>query len=616
MYPLTINYVELFKALCGDLSIPIRTQQYCLKRLSCEGITFLTVTLSKLASCVLTAIELGSIKAVKHEMTCFRWKGNALVHFDELLCKLFNKDGSVRSELCTVTLWQVRQLSQYMFKLNLDFSGEQIVSAEQSFLKIEAELQTDPWDYGFSELMRKNMETFYKFPDVSTVLSESRPRSGPGTYASQTKGETPWFAQKAKDSFADGCLRKFRSISGYFKQLPSKKGVSFLDSDTSDCSEVLFVPKDSRGPRTIVREPYFALKGQMSFFDYFSRFFQRSTKQRINFTDQSVNRTLADYGSRTGEWATLDLKEASDRVPYSLVKSLSRYVPSLRYFLKFRTSEAKLPSGERILLKKLAGMGSGLTFVWLALICHLAVATEISNRTGLTFSQASDNVFVYGDDIVVRSCHTAYALDALSKVGLLVNTKKSFYRKVLGKTSCFRESCGGDYYAGTDVGITRFKMQNCKTLVDRVTNRLTFGKQAIAISVVNAHAAEMALSGHNKTSWYLYLELERACMSSFPFSREPSSYLTRVTRKFYSVLPGKTGLYSTISVLCTRPVIGDFPEISQYFHYAKGLKAQSASPFVLDVIGKPSSSQFELTVPRELFVTRRRVSKIALTAIH
>lgn len=610
MHPLTVNYVELFKALCDDLSIPVRTQQYCLRRLHCEGITFLTVTLSKLASSVLAAIEHGSILAVKHELTCFRWKGNALVHFDELLCKLFNKNGSVRSELCTVTLWQVRQLSHYMFKLNLDFSDEQIITAEDGFLKIEAELKGDPWDIGFANSMRKNLETHYKFPEYSDVLSASRPRCGPGTFSSQIKGKLPWYAQKATGQFADGCLRRDTPISGYFKQMPSKQGVSFVDRDTSECSEVLFVPKDSRGPRTIVREPFFALKGQMSFFDYFSSFFERASKRRINFTDQGVNRTLAEQGSKTGEWATLDLKDASDRVSYSLVKSLSRYIPALRFFLRFRTSEAKLPSGERIRLNKLAGMGSGLTFVWLALICHTSIATEISQRTGLTFSQASDNVFVYGDDIVVRSCHVGYAQDALSKVGLHVNTKKSFYRKVLGVATCFRESCGGDYYAGTDVGITRLKMQNCKSVIDRVAQRLTFGDQATAISVMNAHAAEMSLAGHSKVAWYLYLQLERACMSSFPFSREPSSYLTRVTRQYHSVLPGKTGMYSTVSLICTRPVFGNFPEISQYYHYAKNLKTQSVSSSILSVSRGVRSSQFELTEPRKLFVTRRRVSKI------
>lgn len=612
MQSLIIDYVELFKALCDDLSIPIRTRQYCLKRLNCEGITFLTVTLSKLASSVLMALELGSLAEVKQEITCFRWKGNALVHFDELLCKLFNKNGSVKSEPCPVTLWQVRQLSHYMYKLNLDFSEEQIVEAETAFLKIEGELSVDPWDFGFSESIRKNIETFYEFPSYTEVLSKSRPRCGPGTYSSNTKTSLPWFAQKFSDQFADGCLRANESISGYFKQMPSLKGVNLLDRDTNDCSQVLFVPKDSRGPRTITREPLFALKGQMSFFDYFSNFFQRKTKQRINFTDQSVNRTLADSGSRTGEWATLDLKDASDRVSYSLVKSLSRYIPSLRYFLRFRTSEAQLPSGERTKLKKLSGMGSGLTFVWLALICHSSIATEISSRTGLTFSQASDNVFVYGDDIVVRSCHVGYAMDALSKVGLTVNKRKSFYRKVLGRVTCFRESCGGDYFAGNDVGITRLKMQNCKTAIDRVAHRLTFGNQPTAISVMNAHAAEMSLSGHSKVAWYLYLQLERACLSSFPFAREPSSYLTRVTRQYHSVTPGKTGLYSTVSLICTRPVISDFPDISQYHHYAKGLKMQGILPNVLDGPGSRRSSQFELTEPRKLFVTRRRVSKILL----
>lgn len=611
---LTLDYVELFKALCHDLDIPSRTQQYCLKRLNCEGLTFLTVTLPKLANLVLQGIELGSLSLVKQDFTCFRWKGNALVDFDKLLCDLFCVDGSVKSNADPVTLWRIRQLSHYFYKLNLEFSDEQTRQAEIQFNKVEQEISESPMDCGFIDSMRKNLETSYDFPSYDRVFSDNRPRMGPGTFSTVTKAKEPWFVNKISSGSVNGYLPYCEPFKGFFKLVPSvKNSLVPLMEDTAPYSEVMFVPKDSRGPRTIVREPLFALKGQMSFFDYFSRFFEKNTNSRINFSDQMINRSLARQGSISGDWSTIDLKEASDRVSFDLVKRLSKNIPVLRFFLKFRTSEAVLPSGLKLKLSKLAGMGSGLTFVWLALICHTSIATEISRRTGQPFSVTSKDVYVYGDDIIVRSCHVNYAFDALSKVGLAVNKPKSFYRKVLGHTECFRESCGGDYYAGNDVGITRFKAQNCKSVIDRVSTKITFGNTATALSVVNAHAAEMSLAGHRKVAWYLYLQLERACSSKFPFARVPSSNFTRVTREFISKPRNEiTGMYSTVSVLCTRPVISDYPVISEYWHYAGAIRPSVVDSLsYLDKIAPPLR-QFEITVPREVYVTRRRISGFAL----
>jgi hypothetical protein len=60
-------------------------------------------------------------------------------------------------------------------------------------------------------------------------------------------------------------------------------------------------------------------------------------------------------------------------------------------------------------------------------------------------------VYVYGDDIIVRSDFADTAIQVLESVGLRVNTNKSFVH------SLFRESCGGEYYNGWDVTPVRLR---------------------------------------------------------------------------------------------------------------------------------------------------------------
>jgi hypothetical protein len=60
-------------------------------------------------------------------------------------------------------------------------------------------------------------------------------------------------------------------------------------------------------------------------------------------------------------------------------------------------------------------------------------------------------VRVYGDDIIVPVDKVNGVIAALELFGFKVNASKSFW------TGRFRESCGGDYYAGVDVTPVRLK---------------------------------------------------------------------------------------------------------------------------------------------------------------
>jgi hypothetical protein len=163
---------------------------------------------------------------------------------------------------------------------------------------------------------------------------------------------------------------------------------------------------------------------------------------------------MAREGSTTGRLATLDLREASDRVPESLVKVMSADHPWLtRGLFDTRTTRATIGKlGISIpRLYRYASMGSALCFPVEAAVFLTVVMIGIKRHKGLlsaralNFKELVGDVRVYGDDIIVPTDCVDSVIEALRDFNCVVNTDKSFWN---GK---FRESCGGDFYDGTDV---------------------------------------------------------------------------------------------------------------------------------------------------------------------
>jgi hypothetical protein len=175
----------------------------------------------------------------------------------------------------------------------------------------------------------------------------------------------------------------------------------------------------------------------------------------IGFTDQSPNRDMAREGSLSGELATLDLSSASDLVSNQLVRDAFAPWPWFSKALDAtRSRRADVPGHGVIRLSKYASMGSALCFPIEAMVFLAAVFVGIEKDLNAQLSVASikryhGRVRVYGDDIIVPVGNVRSVIDSLEKLGFLVGLDKSFWN---GR---FRESCGGDYYAGEDVTAIR-----------------------------------------------------------------------------------------------------------------------------------------------------------------
>lgn len=195
------------------------------------------------------------------------------------------------------------------------------------------------------------------------------------------------------------------------------------------CGKVEFVPKSWKTDRAIVKEPLLNTMWQLGIGDYMARRLQRWGCDLK--TGQTTNRSKALEGSLTGDLATLDLSSASDTISQYLVFELLPE-PWFELLAKFRTGKVSL-NGEIISQEKFSSMGNGFTFPLETLIFY-ALAKSVS-----------DEAYVYGDDIIVKTDSVEILMESLRALGFTVNPDKSFW------SGPFRESCGGDYLSGIDI---------------------------------------------------------------------------------------------------------------------------------------------------------------------
>jgi hypothetical protein len=214
-------------------------------------------------------------------------------------------------------------------------------------------------------------------------------------------------------------------------------------------NEIIFVPKNAKIERVIAVEPSMNSHIQKGI----GAFIRRRLRERagIDLNDQSINQSLAQYGSKTGELATIDLSMASDTIATELVRELL----SEEWFMLLDSCRCKYgtirSTKELVQFQKFSSMGNAYTFELESLIFYaLSWASERYSRDIMNGSGAQ-LLSVYGDDLVVPVHCYDILLETLNFCGFSVNKEKSY------ATGPFRESCGKDFFLGTNVRPLFFK---------------------------------------------------------------------------------------------------------------------------------------------------------------
>ena len=272
-------------------------------------------------------------------------------------------------------------------------------------------------------------------------LSTLRPRFGPGATTQLTKRTA---SPRAKLGSAPACSIE---LSRYAEDLLTNEmpewWLSIQESLPHGASfplvihpgKLALVPKSAKEFRSVMVEPSLNTMWQAGIGSYMA---ERLRSCGVDIRDQSRNQRLARKGSIDGTLATVDLASASDTVSIELVYDLlgSDWFSFLR---KFRTGACDV-EGTICQLQKFSSMGNGFTFPLETLLFY-GIAFGVCVELGLSTQTLS----VYGDDIIIDARGYALLHRVLHVVGFEVNSKKSF------ESGPFRESCGKDYYLGTDI---------------------------------------------------------------------------------------------------------------------------------------------------------------------
>jgi len=282
-------------------------------------------------------------------------------------------------------------------------------------------------------------------------------RHGPGAVAEGYTPNQKWSELSEAIMALDSSAYGFEGFA-YFKADGEMKDVlcpaeGIFSAITSGVARLVSVPKNSTSRRTITVEPMLHQFEQQRL----NRILRNSIarcgvlSRCLDLTDQVPNQKLAEIGSRTGEWSTIDLSSASDLLSLNLVKLVFASKKEFLYeLLQWRTARADR-DGCPYRLRKFAGMGNATTFpvqsVVFAVLCIAAMATQ-DGQGSPSYRRCcnyASQVRVFGDDIIVRSDYAQSVVTWLTSFGLKVNQKKSFLK------GNFKESCGMDAFKGYDV---------------------------------------------------------------------------------------------------------------------------------------------------------------------
>jgi len=546
----------------------IRTLQ---TRSSNEGLAFLTKTLPALGKAFDRALGIGVFKLPPSFSR--KWRDSEIPSFlGSLFTLIFDRDGTLRKDACASAVKSVRQVCFFAYKAITPYRDEDVDRILEGFITVDSTLPATEYKLGDSVVLDQARRlTTDVFGDYTGMAL--RPKHGPGVVSNIPRSRkftyVPPYSQ---------CVRHFGTDFFGFreKELRCYNAALFLFSFFSvfvgstcfpaflarNQAKVITVPKDSRGPRIISCEPaehQFVQQGILIWtVSTLERHFVSSGS--VNFTDQGVNRGLVKRHSLTQSYSTLDLKEASDRVSLAIVKYLfgdsHSYLEDLLACRSTSTSIKKTDGSiVELHLRKFAPMGSAVCFSTLAWVIYALIYSDLFLR-GYSNTEIKDGLYVYGDDVVIRTEWVRYAVESLENHSLLVNKEKSFVN------SRFLESCGLDAFDGVEVQPVRFKA--CLPAVKHGSKRvfrISDQRRAEAVVKTVELANGLKSKGYHSAAEYYYSLAEYHIGSRLPYGIISSPYLNRNLSSYQDAWVAnserRSGRGPCINAFVKRPVRGE-----------------------------------------------------------
>lgn len=401
-----------------------------------------------------------------------------------LFCQIFEPDGTLRSGVDVSYVSSLRQIFLFAKKIDMNCDDRYTNESVSAFHEIEKSLphpRQATWNYDipcWSDLsghpiwgdhLEFDGQT-YLFDIADSVLQLDfdpdwegfrrfsagvlhqlgpfnpytvRPKHGPGAVSDKTEG----FVKYDFRHWTDRLEQVFPC--DYFGSTDLSVPDSIIYKEFA--SQMHAVPKTQSGPRLIAAEPIAHQWIQQGICRWLMDKMQCTVLcNSVDLTDQQSSMDMALEASATGKSATVDLSSASDRLTGRLVEYIfqSRH-DLLDAFHACRSRALVDIHGELTMLKKFSTQGSALTMpvqsMCYALLAIWAVMLTYKRTDQASAKWASLQVRVYGDDIIIPVDAYPVLSGLLETCLLKVNVLKTH------TTGFFRESCGMDAYAGTDV---------------------------------------------------------------------------------------------------------------------------------------------------------------------
>lgn len=289
-------------------------------------------------------------------------------------------------------------------------------------------------------------------PQVPLLGLDIKPKHGPGSVSDLRRGGDkyifPFWPEKLEGLFP---LAQFGCANEYLFHTEGGPGSSPKEPPV----KLLAVPKTYKGPRLIASEPTAHQYIQQGIMRWLRDHLPRDLRHSVNFADQRPSREAALESSSTGVGATVDLSSASDRLSCWVVERAFRSNQTILKHLHSARSRVLVDGTGTdpelsIKLRKFAAQGAAFTFPVQTIIYAAVAIAAVVVESGWTlrksnFTRAARLVRVFGDDIILPSSSVPLLTAALTALQLKVNRAKTHW------AGRFRESCGMDAYASTDV---------------------------------------------------------------------------------------------------------------------------------------------------------------------
>jgi len=423
------------------------------ERVDHEGDSFLTITLPTFGKDFERSLELGRID--DDLFLGFAKTGGLPRFLGGFLRLVFDSGTGTLLKAPSITAIRcVRQFCHAFAKIEIECSDERKASAVKRYLECEQELHQvqDEIQGLLPDFARTAWELF---SDVLTYVEHELyegtlvPKHGPGSTSDSLTGNGK-YEQAEWPNRLEPYMPAGEYVLPNWRYWQDLSDMKFLEPGEERPVKVTLVPKTLKTPRVIAMEPTCMQYAQQAIMKPLVESLERndSLKWLIGFTDQLPNQELAREGSLHRNLATLDLSEASDRVSNQLVLALLNRTPFLSGAVQgSRSTNADVPDHGVIPIVKFASMGSALCFPIEAMVFLTIIAEVWAESQGRRFTRQDRKVLkglvrVYGDDLIVPVEIAQSLTDRLEAYGLKVNRSKSFWN------GSFRESCGGDFYAG------------------------------------------------------------------------------------------------------------------------------------------------------------------------